>query len=253
MKSILFAFLCFTLSTASLSALADNNDAFSKANEYYKTGVYDSAITIYENILSQGVVSSELYFNLGNSYYKKGMLADAIINYERARRLNPADDDIKHNLALANSNTVDRIVPLPKVFYEEWFENFLHGSRVSQKAVLAILLVWMALFLWLLYLFVGNTSIRKLGFFSGLLSLIIGTVLLIISVLQNRQLERIDEAIVYDTSAYVKSSPEKSGSNLFLLHEGARLRVIDELEGWKKIRIANGNVGWISANAIVII
>jgi tetratricopeptide (TPR) repeat protein len=250
---ILFILSLIPLMTEARNGNTDAASLFAKANQLYIEQEYAGAIDAYEKILSDNKMSFEVYFNLGNAYYKTGDMTRAILNYERAKKIKPSDPDINHNLKIAYLGTIDKIEPLPKVFYEEWWEKFVYEGSVDRRAVYTLVLVWLAMIIGAAYLYSSKPAIRKLTFFSGILILIIGLFTWYLTSLQKGHLTNHQGAIVFAESAYVKSSPDDKSSNLFLLHSGTRVEVLDELQGWKKIRIANGNEGWIESDSVEII
>ena len=248
---ILFLTVIFLYS--SLSALANPQDQFNKANNLYRSGSYKDAITSYESLLKGGYSSSDLYYNLGNSYYKSGNIPASIISYERALKLNPGDEDILFNLRLANLNTVDKIEPLPKLFYQQWWDNYVSLFSADKWSTYSIILLWIAVLFAAIYIFGNTIFLKKTGFFGNALFLIAGLFLLATAWIQNNRVNNDKSAVITETSAYIKSSPDDKSTSLFMLHSGTKIDIIDELSGWKKIRIANGNVGWINDKDIEII
>lgn len=240
---------------ASLIPLYGQSDQeiFAAANKLYMDEKFDKAIEKYEQLVTMKKVSADVYFNLGNAYYKTGNFASSILNYERAQRLSPSDPDIEYNLRMANLSTIDKIEPLPRVFYEKWWDDFVNEGSVSIRAMWVIILLFSALAVFALYLFVNKIVIRKVSFFVtiGLVAASLFTWYL--THMQYKHLNNHKGAVIFSDSAYIKSSPDEKSSNLFLLHSGTRIEVLDELSGWKKIRIANGSEGWIVADALVII
>ncbi len=228
-------------------------DLFNQANQLYMDQSYEKAAAVYEQLLATGKVAPEIYFNLGNTYYKTGNLAAAILNYERARRLRPSDPDIAYNLRMANLNTIDKIEPLPQLFYEKWWDDYVNEGSVNRRAMLVVVLFWITLGVGSVYLFSRNIGLRKIMFFMMLLAALAASFTWYMTYLQNRHLNDHRAAIIFSDSAYAKSSPDDKSANLFLLHAGTRIEVLDELKGWKKVRIANGNEGWIASESIVII
>ena len=93
------------------TAFADTvNDTFDVANSYYNNGDYVNSIEFYEKIISEGLHSSHLYYNLGNAYYRQGMLGQSIWAYNKAISLKPRLDDAKYNLEIAIASMKDRII-----------------------------------------------------------------------------------------------------------------------------------------------
>jgi len=226
---------------------------FAEGNKYYMDQSYEKAAETYEKLVSMNKVSPEVYFNLGNSYYKTGNIASAILNYERAKRLKPSDADIQYNLKIANLNTIDKIEPVPQVFYEKWWDRFVNEGSVNTRAMSVIIMLWISLGLAAIYLFSKQIVLRKAMFFATITMLVIALFTWYLTYLQNKHLNDHKAAIIFTESAYVKSSPDDKSSNLFMLHLGTRIEVLDTLKGWKKVRIANGNEGWVIEEAIEVI
>lgn len=234
-------------------AYAKPTEQFDKANVLYRSGNYKGAIHSYESLITGGYVSSALYFNLGNAYYKSGNIPYSILNYERALKLNPGDEDIIFNLRLANLNTVDKIEPLPKLFYEQWWNNYVSLFHEDTWSKAGITLLWIAVLFAAVYIFGNTIFLKKTGFFISAFFLFAGIFLLATAYTQHNRITSNKSAIITETSAYIKSSPDEKSTNLFMLHSGTRIDIIDELTGWKKIRIANGNIGWIDEKEIEVI
>ena len=229
----------------SLLEARDLNNLFSSANSHYTQQEYVKAAEIYEEIVAEGVESAEVYFNLGNAYFKSGELGKAILFYERAKRIDPDDEDVNFNLNLAYRETIDKIEPLPRVFYEEWWENFVVTYPLNRRAVVLLILVWMLSVSVAVYVLMGRPLLKKISFIASLCFLISSSFLAVIMWKQVRSLEQHRSAIILNSSVYVKSSPDEDASNVFMLHEGTRIDVLDSLSEWSKVRIANGNIGWM--------
>ena len=249
----LFIFGILLLSVFKLHAEPEPVDLFSRANQYYMDEQYEKAAGLYDSLVSIGYASPETYFNLGNAYYKMGNVAAAILNYERARRLKPSDSDIEYNLRMANLNTIDKIEPVPLLFYERWWNEFVNTGTVKGKATWFVIWLWISLGLGACYFFAQKVLFKKLAFYSFLLALLLSLSSWYLTYLQHKHLFLNKGAIIFAESSYVKSSPDDKSANLFLLHSGTRIEVLDELQQWKKIRLANGNEGWIAADALVMI
>lgn len=234
--------------------MADERESgFMEGNKLYQTRNFEGAVKKYEAALLAGAGVPELYFNLGNAYYKTGNYPQAILNYERAKRLNPDDEDIAFNLKLANMNTVDKIDPVPQLFYQRWWYSFINGATASRWATRSMVMLWVSFGFAMLYLFAGHITLRKASFTIASLLLIICFFFLYLAHEQDDFVRNNRSAIIMEASAYIKSSPDDKSVNLFMLHAGTKIEIIDELQGWKKIRIANGNVGWIINNAVEVI
>ena len=251
MKRIIYLFLIVIGS--SLAFANDATELFQQGNEYYRNAEYDSALTYYQRILDSGVTSPELYYNLGNTYYKKGMIGETILYYERALRLAPGDEEIRQNLEIAKANTIDKIDPLPQIFYKRWINEVKNSVSPDTWAVTSIVLLWLFFASLTVYVLSRITSIRKLFFSSAVIFLIFFVTSAVIAYDRYETVTGGNSAIIFEASVYIKSSPDEKSTDLFLLHEGTKVEILDELSEWRKIKIANGSIGWINQDAIRVI
>jgi tetratricopeptide (TPR) repeat protein len=223
---------------------------FNRANEFYKKEQYDTSIILYESILKSGIESTEVYYNLGNAYYKKKNIAEAILNFERAHKLSPGDDNINFNLQLAQTMIVDKINTLPEFFLKHWWRYFSDFFSSDDWGILSILFFILALILAAVYLFTIRIWLKKLSFWLVLILIIISMVSFVNSYqLKSKSLAK-KSAIVMTPSITIKSSPDENGTDLFVIHEGLKVWVIDKVDNWSKITIADGNSGWLKNSDI---
>ncbi|MDR0420325.1 MAG: tetratricopeptide repeat protein [Prevotellaceae bacterium] len=227
----------------------DANLMFSEANNLYNEGKYEDAVDVYEAILNAGKESSYLYYNLGNAYFKQNALASAILNYERAYRLNPSDEDINHNLAIARSQITDRFEDVPELFVFTIFGKIKSLFAANTWGLIALLSFVAVLVLVLLFLFAGKLFVRRLSFWLACIVLILSIACKLIE----NNLRKYDSAIVFVPVLTAKTSPDDSGKDMFLLHEGTKVLVKDNFNEWTKIQLPNGEQGWVTSEAIVLI
>ena len=224
-----------------------------EADSSYVSGNYQLAIKQYKQILETGV-SAELYYNLGNSYYRTDEITQAIISYERALRLSPADADIKHNLQMARSKTVDKIAPESELFFVTWYHAVINLMSANGWAYLSLASLALAILLLLLYLFSNPLWIRKVGFFGGLSAFLLFVVAIICAWQQQYKMSIHDQAIITVSAVPIKSAPSQGGKDIFLLHEGTKVSITDDtMNEWKEIRLSDGKIGWIEADKMEII
>ena len=224
-----------------------------QANQAYIEESYHEAIDLYEQITGMELESAFLYYNLGNAYYKTGQYAKAILNYERALRLNPSDDNTQHNLRVARSRIGDRSEPIPRLFFIEWHDSILQLQSVDGWAITAI--VFIALFsLFVALLFIVKNKAQKQSF---LIASVFMLLLFLISLYgANKQYERhyiSREAIVMTPRVTAKSAPSESAVDVFVIHEGRKLKITGELNDWYEVRLPDGNIGWIKRSAATVI
>lgn len=231
-------------------------ESFTKADadKAYHENKYAEAIKMYENILATQGESAVVYYNLGNSYFKEKNMAKAVLNYERALLLNPGDADIRFNLDMARSKTVDQITPATEVFIVTWVNSLTNMQSERGWAKIGIvsficLLVGLAL-----YIFSKRLIVRKIGFIGAVVLLVVTVCANLFAREQKNELMDRTGAIVMSPTVTVKSTPDESGTELFVLHEGTKVFVEDNsMKGWKEIRLEDGNKGWIPTEAIEII
>lgn len=242
-------FLLITLKSIASDALTD----FKKANEYYQKQDYENAIKIFEGMIKSGNVSAEIFYNLGNCYYKTGSVAQTMLNYERARKLSPDDDDINFNIKIASLKIVDKMDVVPEIFYKRWLKNVATLFPVDTWTKIFLANFWL-LFIFLgMYLIASSPSLKKLSFVLSCFFLIIAINAFVLSQ-KSYAITFVDQqAIVTGASVYVKNSPDEKGSDQFIIHEGTKVDVLDELGDWKKIRIANGSIGWLKQSEMEVI
>lgn len=221
-----------------------------KGNEHYTAGEYAEAIAAYNEILNSNKESASLYYNLGNAYYKNGEYTQAILNYERAKLLDPNDEDIQFNLDLANQHIVDAIDPLPQVFFVRWWNSITNKLSVDQWARVSVISFILFLFLAGLFFFSRSGLLKRLSFWAGILIIVISIFSFNFAARHKKRMNEHNFAIVTQASVTVKSSPSDSGTDLFLIHEGLKVEVKDQLSGWMEIRLSDGNQGWLPASSI---
>lgn len=233
-----------------LSALPASAVTKSDADSLYAAEHYQQAAKAYEQLLQQGV-SADLYYNLGNSYYRMDDFTHAILSYERALQLSPGDGDVRMNLQMARSKTIDKIVPESEMFFVTWWHSLVNLQSVDDWAWIALITLVAALLLSLAYLFASPIWLRKVGFFGGLTFLFIFVLSNICAYQQRQVLVNHTGAIIIRSAVPVKSTPSKNGTDLFVLHEGTRVTVTDRtMKAWREIRLADGKQGWLQTSDI---
>jgi tetratricopeptide (TPR) repeat protein len=228
-----------------------NKNLFDAANKTYKAGHYTEAIEQYTLLVSKGAQSTELYYNLGNAYYKDHQIGLAILSYEKAIKLSPDDEDTRQNLRLANSKITDRITPVQELSIVTSWRHFKNKHSSTTWAIWSIVLVWAALLCMAFYLFAA--SLRRAGFYTGVLFLAISCWLVYMGYMRYQVETHPDMAILTTSNTYVKSAPNTTGTDLFIIHEGIKLNILDQVGEWVKVRLLDGKVGWIPRNTFAMI
>ncbi len=241
MKKIVLFFLiqCIGLTVYAQESVIKEADAA------YQTENYAKAIELYEKVLKENGESADIYYNLGNAYYKMGKVAPAILNYERSLVLEPGDSDARFNLQIAKQKTVDKIEPIGEFFLSRWFHSIQNLGGVDSWAKLGVFCFILFIGCLILFFFSKWVRLKKVGFYVGIVLLLIVIFANIFAKNQKDELLNRMHAIVFTPTVTVKSSPDASGTDLFILHEGTKLLIKSTLGDWSEVQIEDGNIGWI--------
>ena len=211
------------------------NSLFKEANKEYANGNYSNAISLYDSILINQMESSELYYNIGNCYYKKQDWANAIWYYEKSLQLKRNKKTLQ-NLELTKLKLIDRIEPIPQLFYKKWGNNLINLFSTKTWQILTILCIWIGLII--------RFSNYKKNYFSVFFNAFCLILFLTAHASYQTNYNK-KEAIILSSPVIVNSAPTKNSTNLFSLHSGTKIEIIDTIGDWLNIKIANGNNGWI--------
>jgi tetratricopeptide (TPR) repeat protein len=226
---------------------------FEKANVAYTGGNYIETIDLYSQILNEGYIAPELFYNLANAYYKNNQPAKAILYYERALKLKSEDEDIKFNLQMANLKIVDKMDAMPRLFFENWWDDLKNFFSMDAWAWLGVITLLFSLSLFILFLVSDISFFKKTGFFLSILFLLVSLSSFVFAQKHYRLIHNEAQAIVMAPTVVVKSSPAESGTELFVIHEGLKVSITENVGDWYQIKLPNGNQGWLKLNTVEII
>ena len=236
------------------STKIDAIPTLAEADSAYIQGDYLTAISMYEWIVQNQGVNATLYMNLGNCWLKRDEVAKAILCYERAYLIDPSDPDIRFNLELARTKTVDKVNPVNQLFIVVWFKKLLAVLDVNGWAVLTVVLFAITILLAGVLLFSKKSGIRKISFSFSAFFLLLSILSFIFATTQMGNLKERDTAIIMSPSVTVKSTPSSGGTDLFIIHEGRKVKILDSsMKEWVEIRLEDGNTGWVPVNVMEII
>ncbi|MCR9227297.1 MAG: tetratricopeptide repeat protein [Flavobacteriaceae bacterium] len=241
MKKIAFlvCLLSFTF------GFAQNQALFNKATELYNDGQYSEAIDNYQQILNSGQHSASLYFNLGNCYYKLNAIGPSIYYYEKALLLSPNNKEIENNLRFAQNMRLDAIDEIPKTELSRVYDSVVGMFSSDQWAYLAVVLVFLFVLAYMAYYFLRPANQKRAAFISSMLSLTLCVICVLLAYLNDQQDKNDDPAIVFAKEVNVNAEPNTNSSTVFTIHEGTKVNVLDELDEWRRVRIADGQTGWL--------
>ena len=247
----LISIILVLASTLAFADIAEPHyyELFETGNAHYKEGNYDSAKIAYSQIVNNGYASADLFYNYGNSFFKTGNIPAAILFFERAIIMNPSHVDAKHNLTIANSFIADKIDPIETLFISKWWNNLALSLAVDTWAWLIIIMITLACGGLTLYLTSRQSSFKQLGFFAAIACFVL--VIMGFFLAQNASSSLAEPyAIIFSPSVNVKSEPDLKATVQFVIHEGLKVRVLDSEDEWSRIRLADGNSGWIPTQSI---
>ena len=236
--------ICTVFLGLSFAAFSQTNP-LTNANDLYAKAQYTEAAKLYEQLVSNNEIAPELYYNLGNSYYKLGEIGKSILNYERALRLKPTYEDAKFNLEMARTKVVDNVVQVPSFFIMRWIDSFIKLMSSNQWFWLSAVLLFISIIFFFVFIFGFSSLLRKSTFYFGVFFLSFTILTGFFSGIRKGQMAKHNQAIIMVGTIIVKGSPDKSGTDLFQLHEGTKVNVKSELGDWTEIVLGNGNVGWL--------
>ena len=249
----IFILLAAIVALANVARASEFDAQWDRANTAYMNGDWAGATAIYDSIEQAGMASVKLYYNMGGAYFKNGQIGKAVLYYNKALRIDPTDEDTQYNLRVANGYVKDQIEVVPEFFVSRWVRSVRTAVNSNTWAVLSLvagLLMLVALMIYLLPLGLGY---RKAGF---AVAVVMGAFTLLSANFaseQRRNALHSSEAIVMIGAAPVKSSPDRTSKDIFVIHEGTQVTVLDRLGDWCQVSIADGNKGWMPAPSIELI
>ena len=242
MKRIVLCLLCYCW-------LSANAVTIEEANLAYQNGEYVNASALYEQLLEMGE-APELHYNLGNAYFKQNEIGKSILNYERALRLRPFYEDAKYNLSIARERIVDNVEDTQNSFLIVWTNSLINLLISNAWAYISIACLVVSAVCFLLFAFSQGLTGRKIAFHFTWIALFVCIASGVFSGITYHRYNERAAAIVMQGVATVKSAPDRSGTDLFILHEGTKVMIKDTLGEWNEIVLPNGNRGWIEVKMV---
>ena len=242
--------LIFVISSADLNAQEGQKDNFSRAAGLYSGGKYKEALDIWMSIYNTGVRSASLDYNIANASFKLNNIPAAILFFERALLLKPGSEDLRYNLQIARTLVVDKFNEIPELFFIRWYNFVSLSMSTNTWAIISIISFIFCLISLSLYIYSSGYSYKVIGFWISILLFVISSLSVSFS-LHNRNLVYHNScAIIFSPQVNGKSSPDTSGKDLFVLHEGTKVTIEDFVGSWFEIRLSDGNKGWVPSNTL---
>lgn len=224
---------------------SDVNELYRQAVEHYRLAEYPYAITLFRDLFEQGYVSFDLFYNLGNAYYKNGDLGKSILFYERALILHPGHEDVLHNLNVVRARLADSIEPIPLIFFVQWWNDFKQAHRPETFFYWSVLFfTFLAAAVFVFFAF-RRVVLRRSALVFGIVSLSLFVGSLILYLARTEELHARRNAIIMSTEVTVRSSPDATAVTSFVVHEGLKVTILEERDGYNRIRLDDGKTGWV--------
>lgn len=248
----MFTLILLVFSLVNLYA-DEKGELWTKANDAYSMGQYETALADYRQIEDAGYESYKLYYNMGNAYYKTDNIGKAILYYEKALKLNPAGKDAMNNLQIAKLRTLDKIDVLPEFIVSTWIKDIRNLMSSNGWGYTAVGLFAVVCILLLLFKFAPTTGGRKLSFVLACVVFLFFIFAVLFAFSLRAKAKSEDNAVVMVPVSNVKSAPNSTGNNLFILHEGSKVEILEQAGKWCRIEISDGRQGWLEEKDIEVI
>jgi tetratricopeptide (TPR) repeat protein len=218
-----------------------------QAQEAALEGNCDLAVSRYEALLDSGYGSAGLYYNLGHCYFQKQQLGPAILMWERAHLLKPGDKAIRKNLQFAHSERVDDLVVLPPFFLTVWWQQLRGGISPVAWSIIGLVLLWGGAIGLAVFWLGKQRHIKKRGFIWGWTLLLIALLPLALAFSSRQAVIDSGYAIVLEKSISLRAAPDEQSQEIVVVHEGLKVRLLDQIGSWKKVQLTDGVMGWLPA------
>jgi hypothetical protein len=238
---------------SNLSVSTEATKKFNQGVTFFSAGQFKEALSEWTDLYNTGHRSVSLCYNIGNVNFKLNNIPGAILFYERAYLLKPTDEDVNYNLQIARSLIVDRFQEIPELFFVRWFNLLSLILSTNTWAIISITSFILCLLLLSLYIYSSKYHHKVLGFWLSVLFLTLTIASFSFSLRSKSLVYDSHKAIIINPLVSGKSSPDNSGTDLFVLHEGTKVTIEDGVGEWLEIRLSDGNVGWVPVNSISII
>ncbi len=252
MKHYIIAII-LVLTSSSAFASAQTEQLWKEGNDAYAMGEFSTALEKYSAIEGLGKESDKLYFNIANTYYKLGNTGKSILYYERSLKLNPANKDAAVNLEIARLGATDKIETINEVIFVEWIRNIRNACSSNKWCLVGFLLLAVTGVLFLFFRHLPWLGWRKTSFVLSCVVFAFALIAFLFSASLKAVAQDSSYCIITASHSNVKSAPNATGNNLFIIHTGTKVHTIEQAGEWSRVELTDGRQGWmLTADAEVI-
>ncbi|MBK7132548.1 MAG: SH3 domain-containing protein [Bacteroidales bacterium] len=254
---VIFRYIIIIAFTSLLSQFALSQETgkakFDQGVTSFSSGNYQEALDYWLDLYNTGYRSANLSYNIGNAYFKMNNIPSAILFFERAWLLKPSDENINYNLQIARTLIVDRFQEIPELFFVRWYNYISLLVAANTWAVFSLVCFILSLLLLSLYIYTSRYRFKVAGFWMAMIFFLLSVSSLSFALRNKSLVYDSHRAIIISPLVSGKSSPDNSGTDLFVLHDGTKVTIEDEVGEWYEIRLSDGNKGWVPVNSLNII
>jgi tetratricopeptide (TPR) repeat protein len=249
LRYILILLLFFSVGI-NVDSQQTTKEKFAQGATSFTSGNYKEALKVWTDIYNTGYRSANLDYNIGNAYFKLNNIPEAILFFERAYLLDPSDENINYNLQIARTLIVDRFQEIPELFFVKWYNFVSLLISTNSWAKISIVSFILCLLLLSLYIYSSRYRDKVIGFWLAVVFILLTLISLAFSIRNKSLVYDTHKAIILSPLVSGKSSPDNSGTDLFVLHEGTKVSIEDEVGQWFEVRLSDGNKGWIPGSSL---
>lgn len=232
---------------------AQNEVLFNRATDSYNAGEFEKAIEFYQKIVANGKHSAALYFNMANAYYKRDEIGPSIYYYEKALLLKPNDPEILNNLSYAQNMRLDAIDKMPESAATRFYNSVVGKFSFDQWAYFSVGMLILFVLAYLAYYLLRIAIQKRISFLISIMALLLCVASVSFAYLQYDTYNTNNPAIIFEREVTITSEPNQRSERIFTLHEGTKVNVLEELDNWMKIKIADGQTGWLASNNLKLL
>ena len=228
-----------------MSAFAQPDADFAKANQDFAQGHFKEAISDYEALIRDGQWSANVFYDLGNAYFRAGDFGHAILNYERALALERHHPEATANLQIAR----DEAGALE--LQPSWPERYLKIASVNQYSIAGAVAFWVAVFCLAALIFTPRRSTAMMGALVVMLLVSAGSIFAIWQLERGSKGEAL--AIVTGKGVQARLATADTANAVLALPPGSEVKILSTRGDWIYAALPNNLRGWIPAkNAVQV-